>query len=384
MGIAVLGACARAPGPALEPALRQATLTDSIAEPDLRIFLIGDAGGSERNPVLTSLGLDLRRDGARSLVLFLGDNVYPSGLPDSASSRFPAAERRLRAQMDVVRSAGARAVFLPGNHDWGRRGKTAGRALLREAAYVTRVGGPSIVVLPEPACPGPSVLDLMPSVRVVLLDTEWWLRTPAQRGTFTPSSCKVSENEVLASLRSALSSAGARRVIVAGHHPLVSGGPHGSRLGWSDQLFPLRDAWEPLWVPLPVVGSVYQLGRWAGRSAQDLGSPPYRRMRLALEGVFAAAPPLVYASGHEHNLQVLRGPAGGYRLVSGAGTYDHASRVSYEESTTFARSASGYMRLDVWDDGPVRLNVVLVGGAGAIGEPISMILDAGATALAQP
>ncbi|HEV2125867.1 MAG TPA: hypothetical protein VGW38_24180, partial [Chloroflexota bacterium] len=57
---------------------------DSIAA---ELFLIGDAGlpapGGE--PVLAALKKAVSWDPDRSLVVFLGDNVYPAGLPDSTS-----------------------------------------------------------------------------------------------------------------------------------------------------------------------------------------------------------------------------------------------------------------------------------------------------------
>jgi hypothetical protein len=371
-----LSACVRAPFPAMP----SSTSPQGRGEAAVRLFLIGDAGGSADNPVLRALRRELQADGARSMVLFLGDNVYPSGLPDSSSRGFPQAERRLRGQIEVIRAAGARGVFLPGNHDWGGRGATAGRALRRQAAYIRQLGAPEIVLLPEPACPGPSVVEVDPVVRLIVLDTEWWLRAPDERGRSGEMRCEASELEVLGALRRALASSGARRVIVAGHHPLISGGLHGSYFGWREQLFPLRDAWQPLWIPLPVLGSIYQAGRRYGAGAQDLASPPYRQMRLALEGVFAEYPPLAYVAGHEHNLQVLRADSGGYRLISGAGTYDHASRVSFESSTEFARAGSGYMRLDIWHDGHATLAVVMVDRTGSPSESFSMILDVGTSA----
>jgi hypothetical protein len=51
--------------------------------------------------------------------------------------------------------------------------------------------------------------------------------------------------------------------------------------------------------------------------------------------------------------------------VSGAGTLGHESRVAWRETTLFAAEAAGYMRLDVTDDGRVRLSVVVVDATGA-------------------
>jgi hypothetical protein len=368
-GTSVASGCARAPAP------RQLVPAAPSGQPSARLFLIGDAGGPEKNPVLTALRRELARDGAHSVVLFLGDNVYPNGLPDSAARDYPEAAGRLRGQAQTVREAGARAIFLAGNHDWGPHRVSGDFALGRQAAYLRRLGATEVVQLPEAGCPGPSVVDIGLGLRLILLDTEWWLRRAAERARRQPAGCPGSEATVLTALRNALSAAGTRRVVVAGHHPLASGGPHGGRFGWRDHLFPLREDGSGLWVPLPIFGSAYVIARQAGASSQDLSSRPYRRLRGALEAAFAEHRPFIYAAGHEHNLQVLRGSSARYLLVSGSGTYGQPSRVMEGRRTEFARAASGFMRLDFWESGVVLLSVVVVGGTGAASERFSMLLN---------
>jgi hypothetical protein len=88
-------------------------------------------------------------------------------------------------------------------------------------------------------------------------------------------------------------------------------------------------------------------------------------MRRELEKVFARYPPLVMASGHDHDLQVIRGGRpevtnAGYQLVSGAGILGHAALVRRIEGSLFEREAAGFMRLDFTRDGRVRLSVTTV------------------------
>jgi hypothetical protein len=81
--------------------------------------------------------------------------------------------------------------------------------------------------------------------------------------------------------------------------------------------------------------------------------------------VFAQHPPLVIASGHDHDLQVIRGGRpeitnAGYQLISGAGILGHGSLVRKVEGSLFEREAAGFMRLDFTRDGRVRLSVTTV------------------------
>ena len=224
-------------------------------------------------------------------------------------------------------------------------------------------------------CPGPVVRDVHDRVRLVLLDTQWWLQT-GPKPVGKESTCpQKTEKEVADALADAIKDAGDRRVIVAGHHPLATGGAHGGYFSWQDHIFPLRAAKSWLWIPLPGIGSLYPGARRAGwASAQDLGSPQNRKMREALAGVFEKNPPLVYAAGHEHNLQVLKAPHPNVLLVSGAGAYGHVTQTSVSASTLFARAASGYMRLDVEKSGRVRLAVVTVAADGKATESLALDL----------
>ena len=347
------------------------------AQVDVTLFFIGDAGAPAAPPDSEPVLLALRAAAAtasRPVVVFLGDNVYPRGLPDSADGGRPEAERRLGAQLAVLRASGARGVFVPGNHDWDRQGPRGWDAVRREERFIG-AGGGGAVLLPGGGCPGPAVLDVGQSVRVVALDTQWWLQD-GPKPRHPDSACAAdSEHEVIDSLRAALGTAGERRVVVVAHHPLSSGGPHGGHFGWQDHLFPLRDAKSWLWLPLPLIGSVYPIARESGVSSQDMSSRAYRRLRADLDSAFAGSAPLVYAAGHDHTLQVIGGTSAHYELVSGAGIFGHRDRVVALDHTRFARSASGFMRIDFLRDGRARLGVIVVERDGSAAEAFGLWIN---------
>ncbi len=344
---------------------------------DVTLYLIGDAGDPApgREPVLAALEAQAAAGGATSVIVFLGDNVYPRGLPDSADPARPEAERRLRAQVGVLERIGARGIFVPGNHDWDEDSEGGWDAVRREGQFLAGRPGVRVELLPAGGCPGPAVVDVGRTLRLVLLDTQWWLRgqpKPEAPGSSCPTG---SEWEVLDSLRGALRDAGGRRVAVLAHHPLASGGPHGGHFDWQAHVFPLRSLASWLWLPLPGIGSLYPEARQHGISNQDISGARYRRLQVGLASALAEHPPLVYGSGHDHSLQVLAGTSARYLLVSGSGYLGHFDYAARLDSTRFARSASGFMRLDVLRDGRTRLGVTVVDERGHAGEAFSMWLD---------
>ncbi len=329
---------------------------------DTVLYLIGDAGKPDAagDPVLRALGHDLARDPARSLAVFLGDNLYPDGLPPEDDPSRKEMQRRLDAQVDVVKASGARGLFVPGNHDW-QQDKAEGWAhVRRQGEYIEARGAPQVRLLPVNGCPGPEIVDVGRRLRLILLDTQWWLH-PGPKPEHPSSDCRAdAPEEVVSALREALTTAGDRHVVVAAHHPLASGGPHGGHFSFRQHLFPLTDLKRGLFIPLPGIGSLYPLARKNGASPQDLAHEANRRMVAALVDAFGARPPLVFASGHEHTLQVLDGPGARRVLVSGTGIYGHTSPVKRLPGALFAAARSGYMRLDVDGDGSVRLVVLEV------------------------
>jgi hypothetical protein len=349
-------------------------------EPDqvaFTLFLIGDAGNPAKRgePVLISLRRDLALAGARAVVAFLGDNLYPAGLTGPGERGRKELERRIDAQVDVVREAGARGVFVPGNHDWQKGGKDGWEAVKRQERHVEARGGPAVTFVPNGGCPGPEAMDVSDRLRLVAIDTQWWLHAEA-RPEHPTSPCDAdSEAEVLAALRPALATAGGRDVVVLAHHPFVSGGPHGGHFTLRQHLFPLTDAKGGLWLPLPLIGSLYPASRGSGVSRQDQSNDAYQHMRRSLASAASDHPPLAWTGGHEHVLQVIESPEWGRVLVSGAGIFGHTSAVTDVPGSLYHTSRAGYMRIDWLADGTRRLGVVEVSKDGSSRESFAKLLE---------
>jgi hypothetical protein len=342
------------------------------------LFLIGDAGrpAREGEPVLISLRRDLEVTGVRAAVVFLGDNIYPAGLPAPGQPDRAEMERRLDAQVDTVRDTGARVFFIPGNHDWEQGGRDGREALKRQEQRVDARGGPAASFLPSGGCPGPVVVDVEDRLRLVALDTQWWLHA-AHRPPDAFSDCHPgSEAGVLETLSEVLLAGGAGRdVVLVSHHPPESGGPHGGHFNLRQHLFPFTEVKEGLWLPLPFVGSIYPLARKSGLSMQDQSSLEYRHMRDALVGVVSAHPPLAWATGHEHTLQVIESERFGRVLVSGAGIYGHEGHVEAVPGSLYQAARAGYQRIDFLRDGTRRLGLVEVAKDGSSRESFAKAIE---------
>jgi hypothetical protein len=356
------------------PALRAADGLDVV------LYLVGDAGRTlpAISQTLRPLAAAAAGDGARCTVALLGDNLYPAGLPPPGAKDRAEMETRLLAQIDVARGAG-RGLVIPGNHDWAKWGEDGWNAVLRQEAFVREHGGPTVSFVPSGGCPGPVAIDVGTTVRLIVLDTHWWLhKHDRPAGPASPCSQK-GEGDIVAALREALRSAGGRRPVVLAHHPLESGGRSGSHFTWQDHLFPLTTLKSWLWLPLPLVGSLGVAGRIVFASPQQMCSPEYRHLKETLARAFEPVPPFLWASGHDHNLQVIRGTATQgprWNVVSGAGGGPgRVTPVREIDGTRFCRSAPGYIRIAFDRSGRVRLTVVAVPEVGRTETAFAADLD---------
>ena len=341
------------------------------------LFLIGDAGKPAANgePVLEGLTQQVGACEAEAAVVFLGDNIYQRGLPDSTSKKRAEGERRIDDQIQAVLDTDATGIFVPGNHDWDRSGDDGWQAIRRQQRYIDRLNQPRITFLPKGGCPGPSVVDLGAELRLVILDTQWWLHGGPKPEDASSGCPTFTEDAIIDSLGSAMAGAGGRHVIVVAHHPPVSGGTHGGHFTWVDHIFPLTRAASWAWLPLPIIGSAYPLSRQWGITNQDQSSSAYKRMLEAFDEVFVQYPPLVFAGGHQHTLEVYNWKTAKSVLVSGAGVYGHNEPTSYRHDARYAVAKAGFMRLDLLRNGSVRLGVYLVDESGDATESYSLYLN---------
>ena len=321
-----------------------------LEDQDAVLFLVGDAGAKEfdGNPVLQHMkkavtALDERT--VPTTVVFLGDNVYEEGLREG----HPEDLRLLGAQVKVVAGTSARGIFLPGNHDWANTGGDEGLARLmnqEEALRVFNGNGANVGLMPQAGCPGPGRENLENSrgdvlAALVLLDTPWWMLEPR-----TAARCRQStKGDVTRELVRVLSEAADVPVIVAGHHPLQTGGPHGgnsSSLRW--------------------------LANRVGLLREDLNAPQYRALIDSLSAAFGrASRPIIYVAGHDHSLQVIDEFVEGssvLHLVSGSGSKVTGARPI--DGSRFAAGLPGYIRLDFRSGGRIQLSVFTECSAEAV------------------
>lgn len=316
---------------------------------DHSVFLIGDVGDPDEKGEgsLNLLKTHLAAADSNSVVLFLGDNVYYKGLPPEGESDRKEMEERLIQQMDAVKDFKGRKIFIPGNHDWDEYGKDGLAAVNRQEAFIENYLGPG-TFLPDNGCPGPVELPLGQNAVVIIIDSQWWLhRFEKPRGP--ENGCYVDDKiDFTLQLKDAIDRNEGKHILIALHHPLYTKGNHSGAFSVKDYFFPLTLIRPNLYIPLPVIGSLYPLARKYGVSTQDLPNPDYQKLKRSILSVIQDKPYITIAAGHEHNLQLIK-DEGAYHIVSGAG-----SKTTYLPRLTnaiFTHQHKGFAKVNYYRNG---------------------------------
>ncbi len=298
-------------------------------------YLIGDAGNSEignSSIALQFFKQKLSRAPKNSTAIFLGDNIYPKGLPKKGHENRAFAEHQLNVQADVVKDFKGNTIFIPGNHDWYANGL---KGLKRQEKYIEAILGKNSF-LPENGCPIEKV-HINDAIELIIIDSEWYLTNWDKHPTMNDD-CEIrTRTKFFEELEGLIKKARGKTTLIAMHHPMFTNGPHGGQYSFGSHM-----------KPLPVIGTLKNvLRKTSGVSPADLQNQKYNTFKKRIVTLAQENEKVIFVSGHEHSLQYLvqdNLP----QIISGSGSKNTATRNVDGE---FSSSDSGFARLDVFKDG---------------------------------
>jgi hypothetical protein len=310
----------------------------SQIEKPFSLYLIGDSGeDTASGKALLMLQAELDAN-PNSAVVFLGDNVYPSGLKQGDK----VSEKKLLSQLRILNEYKGQAYFIPGNHDWASQGTKGLKRINNEENYVeqyvsqhTEATNKGNAFLPSNALPGPETVLLSAGIRLICIDTQWFLhqykknKIQSKRKTIelfyhrldSIINCSKQNNEQL---------------IIAAHHPIYSNGLHAK----SKQ--PIRFLIN--YTPFRIFGFMGLTRLFT----QDLPQPSYSKMRKRLLQSINRNTNIIYASGHDHNFQLFKMENNNF-IVSGAGSkFEPFCKKNKFDSSYQCSGNTGFVKIDFY------------------------------------
>ena len=314
-----------------------------------RFYLIGDAGLSplgEMNDVLKQFKKRLDTARTESTAIFLGDNIYPAGLPDFVDSTAAYLEARshLDAQLKTLENYEGKTIFIPGNHDWYNEGPVG---LKREQKHIENTLGSKEVFYPRNGCPIETI-KMSEDVVVITIDTHWFV-TNWNRFPTINDNCEIKNREsFFLELEDKIKDNRDKTTIIALHHPMFTYGSHGGQYSVKKNLYPIGG------IPLPILGNFEKiLMRTTGASNADQSNKKYNELIGRVTTLAQFSEKVIFVSGHEHTLQYIV-EKNTPQIVSGSGAKYGATRLL--GGSKYSTGKRGYAILDVFKDGSSKVD----------------------------
>ncbi len=297
----------------------------------INIFLVGDAGkfkDGHASPVLRSLHDQFKSSKKEDVLLFLGDNIYPNGMPAQKSdpSR-DAAEKSLQVQIDAAKTFKGSVFFIPGNHDWysGLAGLAAQQKIVEK-----EFGKNSF--LPSAGCPLDQ-RDVTDDIVILFVDSEWYLTNWDKHPAINDDCLIRTREQFIQEFKSLVNKNQNKTVIVAMHHPLETNGSHGGQYPFSILKAPLNF-----------------LLKTSGASPADRNFPLYSELSNKITTILQSHENnVIVVSGHDHNLQYNE-ENNIPQIISGSGSKVNAVRHYPQDSSTFGYGGLGYASINIQAD----------------------------------
>ncbi len=308
-------------------------------------YLIGDAGyANEGGSTPALLAFEKYLENNKEIgnyAIFLGDNIYPDGMPEENADDRGIAEHRLNAQIDAVKDFDGQVYFIPGNHDWYNEGL---KGLAREEQYFEKILKDKKVFRPSKGCALESI-EVTDNIQLIILDSQWYLEDWDKHPTINDNCPEIKTREAMfLEIESELKKNQDKTIFFTLHHPLYTNGVHGGKYAPVKHLYPSQKK-----LPLPVLGSLAMQLRTSGAvSPQDNQNVFYKSLVRRLETIAKGSDRIVFASGHEHSIQYIE-HNGIKQIVSGAGAKN--SYATLGNDGLFAYGGQGFVRLDIYTNG---------------------------------
>jgi calcineurin-like phosphoesterase family protein len=309
-------------------------------------YLIGDAGdaiGENAKKLFPILEDRLAKADTSSTLIFLGDNIYPHGMPKSGSIERRSAEEKLAAEIALTKKFKGHTIFIPGNHDWhnGIDGleaqEKAVNSHFRKKAF-----------LPPNNCAIETV-NINGDVALIIIDSQWYLEDWNEHPTINEDCDIKTREQFFTILESELNNSQKKTTLIAMHHPLMSNGVHGGQFSLKKQIFPSESQ-----IPLPIIGTAINfLRKTSGISPQDLQNKKYSALVKRIKTLISDKSNVVVVSGHEHSLQYIDDD-NIKQVISGAGSKEEAARAIHENDFSFGQI--GYAMLQVLKTGAAKIS----------------------------
>lgn len=203
------------------------------------------------------------------------------------------------------------------------------------------------------SCPDPHVISFSEKLVGIILNSSFLINQENAVSTGIDCDCDTPQ-DVLDKLEELIYLNRNKTILLITHHPLASYGHHGGYFTWKDHIFPLTNLNKNLYIPLPIIGSLYPIGRSTLFSGeQDLRQPNYDKWIDAMKGMINEQQNILLFSDHEMGQQLIRMKDGHIQAITG--TTGKYGNIYKGKGSLYTDNAPGFIVCDYMDDQSIRI-----------------------------
>jgi len=231
-------------------------------------------------------------------------------------------------------------VFVPGDREWDDGEKGGLKKVKALEKFFKDKPKSSVRFLSEDGCVGPEIMDIGTHLRIVAIDTQWFLQKE-KRPEEEDAKCGVlNEKEFWDVFDDAIADSDNRNVVVALHHPPVS---YGQYAGY--KLF--KQHFTP-----PVIGSMIAAFHQNVGNRKDLSHHELKDAAGRLLSKARHHPGIIFVSGHEYDLQILYDKK---NYFINSGSLAEGRPVAKGKKTIYKQKKTGFAKLVFSENGEVKV-----------------------------
>lgn len=286
-------------------------------------------------------------------------------------------ERLLSLVDNLAQLKSTKIILMTGDRDWNDnepKGYLAVQDLNRSIKQHIKLKSlTNVRLIFKKCCPGPKAIQLNSFTKMIAVNSQWWNHN-YQKPKPADAICKlITISDVVEELDDIIKETDNQNILLVAHHPMRSLGNYGGRYSFRDNLS-----------PAPILGSILNAHQSNVGGPNDLSNSKLKRFSYHMYNSLYFQSNIIYASGHEHNIQIHKkvdnilinsgSPVDGSHSPSDYGTLLHDNKAGYVRINYLASGSvsSDYITYDTDIDD---VTVDLLSSAcspGKINKPINL------------
>lgn len=282
-------------------------------------------------------------------IVYLNDRVYRNRNDKKKDLEKTLARKKLDEQLNYLQSDKGKLIFIAGREKASKRKYYTSEKV---HDHIEKKLDGRKVFYPKDGCAGPDEVHLNDDLLLIPVNTSYWLWKQKK----DHPDCEPETNvEWIANIKEVIDENQRKNILVAGHHPAINLGNNGGWFSLKQHIFPLTELNKNLYIPLPVVGTLYPIIRIAMGTKNDRAYPPYNKMRKDFVRTFLGYKNLVYASGLEKNFQYFKYSGQDYIITNSSSETSFTGTIR----SKFTYEANGITKMTYLENGEVWMEFIV-------------------------